>query len=391
LEFLFWKTSSSNREGANIPPEEDREKTCMTKKYPWAPLWSAEKNGWVADFRVGGKRVRKVLEIRDPDMKLEAIEQAKTLYRNAWRDEGTSSSEGTTVTFAEAARLYVQQGGEERFLPRILKHFGSRLSVDEITHIDIARAARLLYPDAKPETVRRQLRVPIKAVQNFAAGRRREKLPDTRRTRWLTPEEAERLLDAAAHPERIGLRDPHLQTLRKIAFMLGTGAGPGETMSAQGKDWNPATREWWLSGTKTVYRARFVRLPSRSVDLIGRIPETGPAFPAPNGLPYTFSKNHGGQMASAFNKVRDAAGFESDVVPYSCRHSWATWSFQQTKNWGALLDQGGWNRADTANRYRKIAPSDLGNRLLAHGWDFREDEDAPVRFGELVTVGREGA
>jgi IS5 family transposase len=44
----------------------------------------------------------------------------------------------------------------------------------------------------------------------------------------------------------------------------------------------------------------------------------------------------------------------------------------------------------TANRYRKIAPSDLGIRLLAHGWDFREDECEPVRFGELVTVGREG-
>jgi integrase len=375
---------------ANISSEEFQEGNLMTKKSPWLPIWSAQKNAWIVDFRVGRKRVRKLLDIRDPDMKFEAGEQAKTLYREAWSNDGKRESENKSVTFHEAALLYVEQGGEERFLPRILKHFGRRILVEDISHIDIARAARLLYPDAKPETVRRQLRVPIKAVQNFAAGRRREKLPDTRRTRWLTPEEAERLLDAAAHPERIGLRDPQLQTLRKIAFMLGTGAGPGETMSAQGENWNPVTREWWLSGTKTVYRARFVRLPLRAVKLIGRIPETGPAFPAPNGQPYTFSKNHGGQMASAFNKVRDAAGFDSEIVPYSCRHSWCTWRFQQTKNWGALLDQGGWNRADTANRYRKIAPSDLGNRLLAHGWDFREDECEPVRFGELVTVGREG-
>jgi hypothetical protein len=35
------------------------------------------------------------------------------------------------------------------------------------------------------------------------------------------------------------------------------------------------------------------------------------------------------------------------------------------------MDLGGWDKADTANRYRKIAPDDLGARLLAHGWDFR--------------------
>jgi integrase len=358
----------------------------MGKNIPWDPTWSTEKGDWVVEFRIERKRFRKRLGIRDRSLRSVALEKAKSFYKEAWSKALNPTSECRAMSFKNAAELYVQQGGEERFLPRIVKYFGPHLRVDEISQIDIARAARSIYPDAKPETVRRQLRVPIKAVQNFAAGRRREKIPDTKRTRWLTPEEAERLLVAAANPAAIGLRDPNMQTLRKIAFMLGTGAGPGETMSALGEDWNPNTREWWLRGTKTVYRARFLWLPTRAVELIGEIPESGPAFPAPNGMPYTFRKNRGGQMAAAFNKVRDAAGLDKSVTSYTCRHSWATWHATMVKDWGNLLDRGGWHRSDTANRYRKIAPSDLGRRLLAHGWDFREDLGEPIVFGQSVSL-----
>lgn len=358
----------------------------MGKNSPWMPTWSDRKNDWLIDFRVQGKRVRKGLGIRDRSLRAAAMKQAKHLYEDAWAEALKPRGEPSATTFKEAAELYVQQGGEKRFLPKIVKHFGPHIRVDEISQLDIARAARAIYPDAKPETVRRQLRVPIKAVQNFAAGNRREKIPDTRRTRWLTPEEAERLLVAAANPEAINLRDPNLETLRKIAFMLGSGAGPGETMAALGENWNPGTREWWLEGTKTVFRARFVLLPTRAVELIGKIPESGPAFPAPDGQPYKFRKNRGGQMAVAFNKVRDAAGLGKDVTPYVLRHTRHSWMYAMTKDWGDLLDQGGWNRSDTANRYRKITPDDLGHRLLEHGWDFRRDPGAPVRFGEKVSL-----
>jgi integrase len=358
----------------------------MVHKNPWMPVWSAEKFAWTVDFRVGEKRIRKHLGIQDPNMRSMAITQAKALYKKTWDAEEKTQTEKIKVAFKAAADLYVQQGGEERFLPRILKYFGPHILVDEITHVDVARAARAIYPDAKPETVRRQLRVPIKAVQNFAAGKRRERIPDTHRTRWLTPEEAERLLVAAADPERIGLRDPKRETLRKIAFMLGTGAGPGETMSALAEDWNPATQEWWLRGTKTIYRARFVRLPMRTTQLIGEVSHNGVAFPAPNGKPYKFKKNHGGQMAVAFKKVRDAAGLDDSVSPYVLRHSWACWRYAMTKDWGELLDQGGWNRSDTANRYRKITPADLGHRLLEHGWDFRQNCGDPVIFGDKVSL-----
>ncbi|WP_417743704.1 tyrosine-type recombinase/integrase [Salipiger sp.] len=359
----------------------------MSRREKWHPRWDTNAGDWTVDFRAGGRRIRKKLGIADRGMRHEAVEVARNLYREVWAvEDARSTQKADPVTFSEAAELYVSAGGERRFLPRITEHFGARVLVDDIDALGIERAAAAIYPHAKPETVRRQLKVPIRAVQNFARGNRREKIPDTRRVRWLTPEEAERLLAAASMPEKAKLRDPNLETLRKVAFMLGTGAGPAETMMIDATGWNPETREWWLPGTKSVFRARFVYLPERSLSLIGDIRASGPAFVAPNGQPYVITDNRGGQMAEAFKKVRIAAGLDAEVVPYTLRHTWATWFYAQTKDWGSLLDQGGWNRADTANRYRKIAPSDLGNRLLAHGWDFRRHAGPPVKFGALVSV-----
>lgn len=78
-------------------------------------------------------------------------------------------------------------------------------------------------------------------------------------------------------------------------------------------------------------------------------------------------------MQTAFNKARDAAGLGDNVTPHVLRHTWATWFYAQTRDFGTLMDQGGWSKADMANRYRKLAPDDLSERLLKHGWDFRRD------------------
>lgn len=319
-------------------------------------------------------------------MRITAEQLAKNIYTDAWKGEAEGSCKPKKISFAKAAELYEASGGEGRFLPKLIRYFGHDTWIDDIDELMIAKAAADLYSGAKPDTLRRQVRVPVRAIQNFAAGKRRQKSTDVRRLRWLTPEEAERLLAVASDPRSVGLRDPNRETLRKVSFMLGTGAGPGETMSLDASGWNPITRQWWLVGTKTLYRPRFVVLPQRTVDLIRDVPEAGIAFPAPNGQPYKIHANRGAQMAVAFGKVREGAGLGRDVVPYTLRHTWATWFYAQTKDWARLLDQGGWGRSDTANRYRKVAPADLANRLLAHGWDFRPEESAPVRFGELVSV-----
>ncbi|MCD1620977.1 tyrosine-type recombinase/integrase [Salipiger manganoxidans] len=353
---------------------------------PWTPIWNEKHAAWAIDFRVGSRRIRRRLPIGDESQRKTAEKLAEKIYHSAWQDELQAEQTPRKTSFVKAAELYEASGGEARFLPKLKRYFGRDTFIEDIDEVRMMEAAAALYPEARPDTIRRQVRVPIRSIQNFAAGKRRQKSTDTRRVRWLSPNEAETMIHIANDPDAIGLRDPRRETLRKIAFMLGTGAGPGETMALDGKGWNPTTREWWLPGTKTTFRPRFVFLPRRAIDLVGEIPAAGPAFPAPNGHPYKIHPNRGAQMAVAFGKVRDAAGLGPDVVPYTLRHTWATWFYAQTKDWAALLDHGGWGRSDTANRYRKIAPKDLANQLLAYGWDFRPEEGEPVRFGELISV-----
>ena len=102
-----------------------------------------------------------------------------------------------------------------------------------------------------------------------------------------------------------------------------------------------------------------------------KMPDKGRAFRTHKGQPYELRDNTGGAIKTSFNKARDRAKLGSDVTPHVLRHTWATWFYSQTGDFGRLLDLGGWADAETANIYRKIAPDDLGDRLLKSGWDFR--------------------
>lgn len=344
----------------------------------WEPTWT-EAEGWHVDFTVAGRRVRRRLGIRDRGGKAIARRAAEAIWRKAWDDHLAPPAEVNPGTpFHTAARRYVEAGGSARYLERILTYAGPDTMAEDIDERWLLTAAAVLYPGCKPDTVRRHLRVPVNAVLNHHRGRRRQKGTDTRRVRWLTPEEADLLIAAAAQLTLPRHSKPEVQTLRKIAFMLGTGVRPGECFATEVKDWNPASKQWWIAGEavgagKTAAAARWVRLPDRAIEMVQPMPEVGRAFLTPYGQPIVLREGQGGQMQTAFNAARDAAGLGKDVTPYTLRHTWATWFYAQTRDFGALMDLGGWDRADTANRYRKIAPDDLPQRLLAHGWDFRTD------------------
>ena len=340
----------------------------------WEPSFT-EKTGWSVDFRVGGQRFRRRLGIRDKGQRDIARAAAEGLWRAAWKDHLTPAPVKRGTPFFLAARAYVEGGGEARYLPPLLRHFGSETMIEDIDEAAIVAAGLAVYPGRAPDTVRRQLRVPISAVIRAAQGKRRRPSTDNRRTRWLTPEEAEALLMAAAKLTLPRHAAPERYTLQKIAFMLGTGTRASECFAAEVTDFNRATRQWWIAGeldgaAKTAAVARWVRLPQRSVDLIGDLPDIGRAFRTPYGKPIVVERGRGGQMQTAFNAARDAAGLGPEVTPHVLRHTWATWYYAATKDFGGLMDMGGWTRADMANRYRKLAPDDLGDRIAAFGWDF---------------------
>lgn len=271
------------------------------------------------------------------------------------------------ITFAEAVLTYLSTGGEGRFMARILQHFGPDTLLAEIDNAAITDAAAILYPKARPATINRQLITPISAVITMATneGRtqqrkfRRHK-DDKTRTRWLTPEEMERLLTASA---------THLKPI--LACLVGGGCRTSEALGIEAHFFYPATGEIWLPNTKNNH-PRMIRLPDRALTIIqkGSIPEVGPIFLTPKGKPYQLRDNGGGQISGAFDTACTTANLGKDVTPHVLRHTWATWYYAATQDFGGLLDLGGWQKSDMAQRYRKIAPADLAERLQIHGWDF---------------------
>lgn len=104
-------------------------------------------------------------------------------------------------TFAIAALSYIRAGGDHRFVDRLADHFGET----PLAHIDqaaIDEAAHTLYPDASPATRNRQVYTPLSAILKHAGAGFELKRPKgsagQSRLRWLWPEDADRIFDAAS-------------------------------------------------------------------------------------------------------------------------------------------------------------------------------------------------
>ena len=130
-----------------------------------------------------------------------------------------------TVSFLQAAVSYMEQGGERRFVGPLIEHFGT-CALASIDQAAIERAAKLLCPKAAPSTVNRQIHTPISSILKHAADRgwceyrriERPKQPKGR-IRWLTPGEADRLIQACSE---------HLRPL--VTFLFYTGARLSEAL-----------------------------------------------------------------------------------------------------------------------------------------------------------------
>ena len=136
------------------------------------------------------------------------------------------------VTFEQAAIDYEDHGdGEAVFLQPLKDHFG-HMRLRDIGQHEIDVAAKKLLPKAAPATRNRKVYTPVSAVLRHAARKKwcdsfdliRPKIPK-REDRWLTPDEAERLLNACAK---------HMRPL--VEFLLFTGARAGEALYLDWRD-----------------------------------------------------------------------------------------------------------------------------------------------------------
>ncbi|MFD1509476.1 tyrosine-type recombinase/integrase [Lacimonas salitolerans] len=340
----------------------------------WYPFWNGR--SWCYDFRVEGIRYRASTGVRDPEAIEIAITVAKGVHDAAW-----ARALSPYPTFQEAGDLYVGRFGKHaKEVEELIEYFGPDIRVDEIMPFMIDQA---MVDLSRPtwhtdQTARRQVFMPTNAVINFALGKRPRQWAHSGREPVLDPEEAERLIRVAQEPAKANLRDPERRLLKLIAFELGTGAAPGETHVIRAEDCNWPTRQVWVRGVqkgarKTKYRRRWVHVPDRSLELMDPLPEDGLVFLTPTGRPIITDGEHGTHLIKQFHKLCHAAGLRDaeEIVFYTLRHTWATWFSAQVGDLALLIERGGWSDAEMAMHYRKQAPADLGERLLAHGWDFR--------------------
>lgn len=201
---------------------------------------------WYAVGHVAGQRVRQSLGTRDRGTaeELRAQFEARLWKRHTYGEEAVR-------TFEEAAISYMEQGGERRYIAKLLRHFKGR-AIGSIKPAEIRDASIALYPKASPATRNRQGIIPARAVVNHAhdrgwCGPMRVKAWDVPKSRKNKPVSADWMTAFLAQADKDGL--PHLSAC--VLFMQHTGARVSEAINLLGEHVDLEKRVALLAKTKT--------------------------------------------------------------------------------------------------------------------------------------------
>lgn len=279
------------------------------------------------------------------------------------------------LTYDQATQLFIENKPKARFYELPLSYFNNT-PVSEIGNAAMREAARDLYPNATPATVNRQLYAPVSAVINYAAGddlcapvkfRKPEGASGNKRTHFVMPEAANLIIEKLALS-----RNGYLPAL--VTLLFGQGLRVSEALGIDGKaDIFLDERIIVLRDPKNGCERQLTLIP-RVVAALSTLPtigEAGPIFRKSDGMPYPLGNNSGGQIKSPFRRAVELAGVDPRLVtPHTCRHSWATWFYAQTKDPLALQNAGGW-LSNEWQRYTKFGTPQLAQSAFEAGWDFR--------------------
>jgi integrase len=262
-------------------------------------------------------------------------------------------------TFAHAAASYMESGGEADHLTPLIEFFGlTKLGQIDADMIDRAakKLARMKGGKAKaPATMNRQVYTPIAAVLHHAAQKgwchkpviARPKQPEGR-VRWITHDEAEKMISAAAD---------HLRPL--VVFLLSTGARLSEALYLDWRNIDLEAGRVAFLDTKNG-ESRGVPLHSKAAAQLRLMPHReGAVFRRPDGQPYADREGlGGGQVKTAWKTMLKNAGIK-DFTPHDCRHTWASWHYAANRDMLGLMRLGGWKSEKMVARYAHLNPDDL--------------------------------
>jgi len=260
---------------------------------------------------------------------------------------------GSSITFAEAAASYLEQGGEARFLGRedlntgkwsgLIGHFMTT-PLAEIGQQQADEAANKLLPGTSAATRKRQAYAPLIAVLNHAGKRGwlnppKIKAPKVKEkpVEWATPEYVARLLPHCA---------PRLR--RFVVLIVYTGARLAEALRINwDTDIDLAGRHLTLRRTKNG-KMRTCHIPDPLLIELSQVPHAdrhGPLFAWSN-------KSH------VHRPLQNAC--KAAKLPYLSphrlgRHTYATWLRRYAKrDLKGLMTDGGWDSIASVARYAHV-------------------------------------
>lgn len=280
---------------------------------------------------INGERIRKSLGTRD---RKRAEEQCALFEARLWKRH--SYGEEAVRTFEEAAESYLKQGGEGRFLPRILKHFKGR-PLGKIKPGDVRDMAVTLYPKAAPSTRNRQAITPAVSVINHGADRGwcapiKVKAFEVPKSRKHVPVDRAWLDAFMAEADRSKL--PHLSAI--VLFMHQTGARVAEAVNLTGECVDLGRRVVVLAKTKTEEDS--VR--TLTAELVGRIAALNPRE-GERVFSYTDPKAVNRRMKA----VAKRAGIPERTTHSAGRHSFGTNVMAAGAKVKDAMEAGGWKSA----------------------------------------------
>jgi integrase len=242
---------------------------------------------------------------------------------------------------------------DTRRICRMLDPYFGRLTLDQLNGDAIWRVVQgELRKGNKPATVNRYLAL-IRCLLRMArdewewigsAPKIRLLSGEVERDRWLTREEADRLI--AACP-------PHLAAL--VRYALATGCRATEITGLEWDRVDLKRRTAWLNQTKNG-TPRGVPLNSDAVAVLEEQRDKHPQYCFTfRGQPIRWQlSNSGWVTALAKAKLQDFRF-------HDLRHTWASWHRQAGTSTDELKDLGGWKSRVMVDRYAKFATENLAH------------------------------
>lgn len=307
---------------------------------------------WIAGTLSSGKRLRQSSGTEDraaaeallAKLKLEAFRETHfgVKPRRSWQE---------AVVRYLAVKAMLRSFTDVKRICRMLDPYLGSLMLDQINGDVVWSVVQgELHKGNKPATVNRYLAT-IRSLLKMARDEWQwiDSIPKIRmlpgeveRDRWLTREEADRLIEACP---------PHLAIL--VRFALATGCRAREIT---GLEWNRVDlnrRTAWLNETKNG-TPRGVPLNADAVavleEQIGRHPRFCFTY---KGEPIRWQLSNTGWL----NAVAKAG--LTDLRFHDLRHTWASWHRQVGTTCDELKDLGGWKSRTMVDRYAKFATENL--------------------------------